>query len=74
MDSWRAAGPEAPIALGTTRAAVTIEIEKFVPREEIDPRYMETPYYIAPDDRAAQEAFAVIRECARQTRSRLDGW
>jgi DNA end-binding protein Ku len=26
----------------------TIEIETFVPREEIDPRYMETPYYIAP--------------------------
>ena len=45
----------------------TIEIEKFVPREEIDPRYMEAPYYIAPDDRVAQEAFAVIREAMRET-------
>ena len=43
----------------------TIEIEKFVPRAEIDPRFMETPYYIAPDDKVAQEAFAVIREAMR---------
>ena len=26
----------------------TIEIESFVPREQIDPRYFEAPYYIAP--------------------------
>ena len=44
-----------------------IEIETFVPREKIDPRYMETPYYIAPDDRVAQEAFAVIREAMRDS-------
>ena len=40
----------------------TIDIEKFVPRSEIDPRYLEVPYYIAPNDKVAQEAFAVIRE------------
>lgn len=40
----------------------TIDIEKFVPRSEIDPRYMEVPYYIAPEDKVSQEAFAVIRE------------
>ena len=40
----------------------TIDIEKFVPRSEIDPRYMEAPYYIAPEDKVSQEAFAVIRE------------
>ncbi len=44
----------------------TIDIEKFVPRSEIDPRYMEVPYYISPDDKVAQEAFAVIREAMRQ--------
>ena len=27
----------------------TIDIEKFVPRAQIDPRYMDTPYYIAPE-------------------------
>lgn len=42
-----------------------IDIEKFVPRGEIDPRYLEAPYYIAPNDKVAQEAFAVIREAMR---------
>jgi DNA end-binding protein Ku len=40
----------------------TIDIEKFVPRGEVDPRYLETPYYIAPNERVGEEAFAVIRE------------
>ena len=40
----------------------TVDIEKFVPRSQIDPRYMDAPYYIAPDDRVAQEAYAVIRD------------
>ena len=43
----------------------TIDIEKFVPRSEIDPRYMEVPYYIVPEDKVAQEPFAVIREAMR---------
>src|SRR6478735_5934889 len=45
----------------------TVDIEKFVPRSEIDPRYMDAPYYIAPDDRVAQEAFAVMREAMRDS-------
>jgi DNA end-binding protein Ku len=45
----------------------TIDIEKFVPRDEIDPRYMDAPYYIAPDDRVGQEAFSVIREAMRES-------
>src|SRR3954469_9197511 len=28
----------------------TIDIDRFVPREEIDPRYFDAPYYIAPTD------------------------
>ncbi len=43
----------------------TIDIEKFVPRAEIDPRYMDTPYYITPEDKVSQEAFAVIRDAMR---------
>jgi len=43
----------------------TIEIESFVPRQEVDERYLDTSYYIAPDDRVAQEAFAVIRDAIR---------
>ncbi len=43
----------------------TVEIEKFVPRSEIDPRYLETPYYIAPGERVAEEAFSIIRDAMR---------
>ena len=39
-----------------------IEIESFVPRAEIDQNYLDSPYYLAPDDKVAQEAFAVIRD------------
>jgi DNA end-binding protein Ku len=43
----------------------TIEIDRFVPRAEIDERYLDSPYYIAPNDEVGQEAFAVIREAMR---------
>ena len=35
----------------------TIDIEKFVPRAEIDPRYYDAPYYVAPSERAARGGF-----------------
>jgi DNA end-binding protein Ku len=43
----------------------TVEIEKFVPRSEIDPRYLEAPHYIAPGERVAEEAFSIIRDAMR---------
>jgi len=43
----------------------TIEIDSFVPRQQIDERYLDSPYYIAPDDQVGQDAFAVIREAMR---------
>ncbi len=43
----------------------SIEIDSFVPREQIDDRYLDAPYYIAPNDQAGQDAFAVIREAMR---------
>ena len=43
----------------------TIEIDSFVPRAQIDERYLESPYYIMPDDKVGAEAFAVIREAMR---------
>jgi len=42
-----------------------IEIGRFVPRPEIDQRFFDTPYYIAPNEPVGQEAFAVIREAMR---------
>ena len=50
------------IAVESTR---TIEIDRFVPREQIDDRYLDSPYYIVPNDNVGQEAFAVIREAMR---------
>jgi DNA end-binding protein Ku len=43
----------------------TIDIESFVPRAEIDEIYLDTPYYLAPDGKVAEEAFAVIRDAMR---------
>jgi len=43
----------------------TIDIDSFVPRDQIDQRYLDTPYYIIPNDTVGQEAFAVIREAMR---------
>ena len=43
----------------------TIDIDRFVPREEIDDRYLNSPYYITPNDKVGQEAFAVIRDAIR---------
>jgi DNA end-binding protein Ku len=43
----------------------TIDIERFVPRADIDELYLDTPYYVAPTDRVGEEAFAVIRDAMR---------
>ena len=43
----------------------TIDIDSFVPREEIDKRYLNHPYYIAPDGKAGVDAFAVIRDAMK---------
>src|SRR5215510_14298200 len=50
------------IALESTR---TIEIDEFVPRSDIDPRYIIRPYYLVPDGKVGHDAFAVIRETIR---------
>jgi DNA end-binding protein Ku len=44
----------------------TIEIDKFVPKKEIDELYLNSPYYIVPDGEVGQQAFAVIREAIRK--------
>jgi DNA end-binding protein Ku len=43
----------------------TIDIDRFVPRGQIDERYLDSTYYIAPNDKVGTEAFAVIREAMR---------
>ncbi|MFB6458677.1 Ku protein [Bradyrhizobium tunisiense] len=51
------------IALESTR---TIEIDEFVDKSDIDPRYLIRPYYIRPDGKVGHDAFAVIRETIRE--------
>src|SRR6195952_968472 len=50
------------IALESTR---TIDINEFVPKQSIDPRYLIRPYYLVPDGKVGHDAFAVIRETIR---------
>ena len=49
----------------TIESSQTIEIDSFVPRTQIDERYLDSPYYLAPDSKVGQDAFAVIREAMR---------
>ncbi|BAR63452.1 DNA end-binding protein Ku [Bradyrhizobium diazoefficiens] len=51
------------VALESTR---TIEIDEFVDRSDIDPRYLIRPYYLRPDGKVGHDAFAVIRETIRE--------
>jgi DNA end-binding protein Ku len=44
----------------------TIEIDQFVPRNEIDELYLNFPYFIAPKGPVGSQAFAVIREAIRK--------
>ena len=44
----------------------TLNIESFVARAEVDERYLEKPYYLAPEDKVSREAFAVIRDAMRE--------
>src|SRR5215218_3823843 len=50
------------IALDSTH---TIEIDEFVPKTDIDSRYLIRPYYLVPDGKVGHDAFAVIRETIR---------
>ena len=43
----------------------TIDIDSFVPRDDIDQRYLNRPYYIVPDGKAGVDAFAVIRDAMK---------
>lgn len=52
------------VALESTH---TIDIESFVPRASVDEVYFDRSYYLAPDDKVAEEPFAVIREAMKKS-------
>ncbi len=43
-------------------ASHTLNIEAFVDENEIDVIYQDSPYYLAPDGKMAEETFAVLRD------------
>lgn len=45
----------------------TLEIVQFVPANEVETLYFEKPYFVAPKDDGAEDAFATIREGLRKT-------
>jgi DNA end-binding protein Ku len=51
------------VALETTH---TLDIEEFVPREEVDEIYLDESFYLVPSEEVAYEAFAVIREAMKK--------
>lgn len=47
------------VALDSTK---TIDISTFTPRDAIDWIWLDTPYYLSPNEAVGQEAFSVIRD------------
>ena len=45
----------------------TIEISQFVDVDEINPEYIDKPYFITPESDTQAEAFAVVREALVKT-------
>lgn len=50
------------VALDSTR---TIDIEVFAPRNSIEWIWLDTPYYLSPNDPVGEEAFSVIRDAMK---------
>ena len=50
-----------------SEATHTVDIQAFVPLSEIDKRYLEKPYYVAPRGKESAEAFAVIRDAMKDS-------
>jgi DNA end-binding protein Ku len=44
----------------------TINIEQFVNNDEIDPLYLDTPYFLAPDGPVAEETYRVICQAMQE--------
>ena len=44
----------------------TIEIDEFIPADEIDLRYYDKPYYLIPNGKTGADAFVVIRDAMKR--------
>jgi DNA end-binding protein Ku len=55
------------------KSTKTIDIERFVDFDDIDPLYFDGAYYILPDGKMGVEAYAVIREAMKKERQAAEG-
>jgi DNA end-binding protein Ku len=46
----------------------TLDLTQFVELTDIDPIYFDKPYYVAPADDLAEEAFVVLRDALKKTK------
>ena len=50
-------------------SARTLDIESFVPADSVDWIWYDTPYYLTPDDPVGEEAYCVIRDAMRASKT-----
>ncbi|MGH2912309.1 MAG: Ku protein [Solirubrobacteraceae bacterium] len=55
------------LAAAAPRKSRTIDIERFVEEQEIDPIYLHRPYLLVPSDEAAARAYALLGEAMRRS-------
>ena len=46
----------------------TVQVTQFVGLDELDPEYLEKPYFVVPEDEVQAEAFAVVRKALQKTK------
>lgn len=54
------------VAAAVPESDKTLNVEAFIACPDVDGVYFDRPYYLAPSNAAAEEAFAVIREAMRR--------
>ncbi len=54
------------IAAAVPEGDKTLAVSAFIDRDQIDDVYFDRPYYLAPSDKSAEEAFDLIREGLRK--------
>ncbi len=48
-------------------SSTVMVVDKFVPRDSLDPIYYDTSYYLAPDGGQAEDVYAVLRDAITET-------
>ncbi|MCD2181846.1 non-homologous end joining protein Ku [Rhizobium sp. GN54] len=57
------------VAAAIPESDKTLAVEAFVPLAEVDDLYFDKPYYLAPAERMADEAYALIRDALEKRQS-----